>query len=253
MIESIRFALLKKKIRNNPYIGEADIDGTYLYRQGGYSIRYRVIKLADGQTGIEWVSLKRRLGAYEERARKLKEGFFEFWHYQKWFIFFRPPIILILIIIIIFFYSEVMETQEVKTNRLKWVIASAIGISAQDIQYIGDGRLEISGQRQRRQDKKNEPIKYSFNPLRWLFFSEGGVLGRQRGEPFGYTTHPVVFNDKGDVWIKKPNAAWQHGIISGQSIKWDKPMGSANIIEQKEIPSEMEISLEDKKLKIIDK
>lgn len=242
----IRFAVLKKKIKSNPYIGEADIDGTYLYRQDGYSIRYRIIKLPSGKTDIEWLSLKRRFSAYEEMTRKLRKEFFDFWHYQKWFMLFRPSFFLFLIVGVIILYSEVIETQEAKTNRFKWLIASAIGISTKDIQYIGDGRLEISGQRQRQQDGINEPIKYSFNPLRWLFSSEEGLLTRWRGEPFGYTTHSVVFNDRGDVWIRKEDTPWQHGIISGENIKWDKPVGSSKVREQQKA------TLEDKRLNIED-
>lgn len=247
IFHKIRFAILKRKIKKNPYIGKEDSDGTYLYKEGDYNIRYRIVKLPDGQLGVDWIFLKRRLTNYEERIRRTKNKFFDFWHYQKWLIFFRPPILLILIMGIILFYSEVMETQEIKTKRFKWLIASAVGVTPQDVQYIGNGNIEISGQRKRSVDGINEPIRYAFNPLRWLFSSEGGILTRWRGEPFGYTQHSVVFNDKGDVWIKKKDAPWQHGIITGQDIKWDTPVGSSRVVDQEKI------FLEDKRLKIIDK
>ena len=139
-----------------------------------------------------------------------------------------------------------METQETKMARLKWMIASVVGINPQDIQYIGEGWLEISGQRRRTEEKINEPIKYSFNPLRWLFFSEGGFLRRWRGEPYGYATHPLVYNERGNVWINK-NGTWEHGRIVGENLEWDRPVGSAKVVEQ-EI-----LSREDKKLRVIDK
>lgn len=246
MIHGIRFAILKKRIKNNPYIGKEDSDGTHVYKKGHYSIRYRIINLPEGKVGVEWVSQKRRYSAYEEKVRRIKKGLFDFWYYQRWSIFFRPPIIFILIAVILLFYFKVMSTREINAERLKWIVASVIGISPEDIQYIGDGWLEISGQR-KREDGVSEPIKYTFNPLRWLFFSEGGVLTRWRGEPFGYATHSVVFNDRGDVWIKKKDTPWQHGIISGETIKWDTPVGSSKVTEQEKI------STEDKKLRVIDK
>lgn len=246
----IIFAILRKRIKKNPYIGQEASGETYLYEQDGYSINYRIIKLSGGKLRIEWISHKRRLGAYEEKIRRTRQKFLDFWYYQKWLFFFRPPILLIVIVGMFLFYSEVMETQETKTARLKWMIASAVGINPKDIQYIGDGWLEASGQR-RRKDQTREPIRYTFNPLRWLFFSEGGVLTRWRGEPFGHAIHtldihPVVYNERGDVWMKKRDTPWQHGRISGDTIKWDTPQGSRRVTDQ-------EISVENKKLKIIDK
>lgn len=240
----IRFATLKRKIRKNPYLGKEDIDGTYEYKRGSYHIRYRLVKKPDGQTDIKWVSLKRRLNRYEIWINRVKEGFFDFWHYQKWLLFLRPSTFLFLLIAILLFYSEVMETQEIKINRYKWIVASLLGVNPQDIQYIGNGWIEVSGQRRRIQDNVSEPIRYSFNPLRWLFFSEGCFMRRWRGEPFGYATHPLVYNERGDVWIHK-DGTWKHGSIVGETIKWDIPVGSAMVSEQ-------EKSIKDRKLEIID-
>lgn len=242
----IIFAILRKRIKKNPYIGQEEPDGAYLYKKYGYSINYRITKLSDGRVRIEWVSHKRRLGAYEENIRRTRKGFLDFWHYQKWFCFFRPSILLLLLVSIFLFYSEVMETQGTKMARLKWMIASAVGISTKDIQYIGDGRLEISGQRKKAVDRITEPITYTFNPLRWLFFSEGGFLRRGRGQPFGYVTHPIAYNDKGEVWINK-EGSWRHGrFTEDRNIEWDVPQGSAKV-------SEHQISTEEKKLQFIDK
>ncbi len=246
LYHKIRFAILRRRIKKNPYIGQEESGGTYLYKKDGYSISYRIIKLSDGRVEIEWVSHKRRISAHEEKIKRLRQGFLDFWHYQKWLFFFRPSILLILVVSILLFYSEVMETQETKITRFKGIVASVIGMDTQDIQYIGDGWLEISAKRKRTQDNVYEPIKYSFNPLRWLFFSEGGFLRRWRGEPYGYATHPLVYNERGDVWMNK-NGIWEHGRIVGENLEWDRPVGSAKVVEQ-EI-----LSREDKKLRVIDK
>jgi hypothetical protein len=246
LFHKIRFAVLKRRIEKNHCLGKENVDGSYDYKQGSYDIRYRIIKQISGEESIEWISQRRRLTPSEQGKRRIGKSLFNFWHYQGWLIFFRPPIIFLLLISILIFYFGLMETQETKTNRLKVIVATAIGISSNEIQYIGDGWLEISAKRKRKQDGINEPIRYSFNPLRWLFFAEsGGVFTRWRGEPFGYATHPVVVNEKGDVWLIKEDT-WVHGQASGEIIKWDTPVGSARVSVQ-------ELSREDKKLRIIDK
>jgi len=225
LYHKIRFAILRKRIKKNPYIGQEESHGIYLYKKDGYSINYRIIKLPGGEVQIEWVSHRRRLNAYEERIRRIKQGLLDFWHYQKWLFFFRPSIFFLLLVSILFFYSEVMEKQETKIARLKWMIASILTINPRDVQYIGDGWLEISGQRTTAVDKIGEPIRYTFNPFRWFFFSEGGFLTRWRGRPYGYVTHPIVYNDKGEVWINK-EGTWRHGRIDGKTIGWEAPQGT---------------------------
>lgn len=242
----IIFAILRKRIKNNPYVGQEASDETYLYGQDGYSINYRIIKLSGGKVRIEWISHKCRLGAYEGKIKRIRQKFLDFWYYQKWLFFFRPPILLIVIVGMLLFYSEVMETQETKMARLKGVIAAAVGTNPKDMQYIGDGWLEVSGQRKIPRERISEPIKYTFNPLRWLFFPEAvDSITRWRGRPFGYVTYPVVYNKRGEVWLSKENT-WRHGRISGETIEWDIPQGSRKVAGH-------EISIEDKKLKIIDK
>lgn len=257
LYHKIRFAILRKRIKKNPYVGEEDTGGAYIYEEGGYSISYRIIKLPEDKLYIEWISHKRRLSAYEERIKRIKQNFLDFWHYQKWAVFFRPSILFLLIVGIFLFYSEVIERQETKMARLKWMVASVVGINPQDVQYIGDGWLEISGQRRRTEERINEPpkyvyepIKYTFNPLGWFFSSDTGFIKRWRSEAAGgYATHPVVYNERGDVWLRK-KGTWEHGRMSGETIKWDTPQVAGMNIRK--TPGH-EISIQDKKLKIIDK
>ena len=137
------------------------------------------------------------------------------------------------------------------------MIASIIGINPKDIQYVGDGWLEISGQRRRIEEKVNEPpkyvyepIKYAFNPFRWFFSSETGFIKRWRSESGGgYATHPVVYNARGDIWIRKKDN-WEHGRVSGENIKWDTPQVTGFNLRK---ATGHEMSIQDKKLKIIDK
>lgn len=245
----IRFAILKKKIKKNPYTGKEDIDGTYDYKQGNYSIRYRIVKLPQGKETIRWISQRRRLSAYEEGTKRLKQRLFQFWHYQGWLIFFRPPVLFLLIISFFLLYFGLIETQKTKVERYKWIVASVTGVSPSQIQYIGDGWLQIFGQRKTAVDKISEPIRYKVNPFRWLFSSEAGFISRWRGEPYGYVTYPVVYNERGEVWLNK-EGTWRHGKISGKTVKWDTPQGTG--IRAGRV-TEHEISTQDKKLYIPDK
>ena len=251
------FAALRRRIKKDPYIGQDSGSGVYLLERDGYSIGYRIGRSPGGKVSIEWVSQKRRLSAYEEKIRRAKRGFFDFWNYQKWLVFLRPAVLIFLAVGILFFYSELIETQETKMARIKWVIAAASGIAAKDIQYIGDGRLEISGRRRRTVERMNEPpqyvyepIKYTFNPLRWLFSSDKGFIKIWRnGYGGGYARCPVVYNDGADVWYNN-NGAWEHGMLSGGAIKWDRPQATGTGIRK---TSGQEISVDDGQLKVVDK
>lgn len=249
LYHNIRFAILKKKIKRNPYIGKEEIDGTYDYKQGNYGIRYRILKGPQAKESIEWISLRRRISTYEEGIRKIGKSFFKFWHYQGWLVFFRPPILFLLIVSIFIFYFGLAETQKTKVERFKWVIASVVGVSPQQIEYIGNGWLEISSRRRTAVDRINEPVRYTFNPFRCLFSSEVGFVTRWRGGPYQYATHPIVYNERGEVWLNKEDT-WRHGIVSGKTIKWDKPQGTG--IRAGKVTGH-EISTQDEKFYITDK
>lgn len=245
----IRFAILKQKIKNNPYIGQEEVDGIYLYKQGKYGLRYRIIKSTRGRESIEWVSCKRCLSTYEEGIKSISKVFFNFWHYQGWFVFFRPPLIFLLIASMVIFYFGLVEKEKTKVERFKWIVASVVGLSSSQVQYIGDGWLEISAERKTAVDRIYEPVRYTVNPFRWFFSSEAGFVTRWRGEPYGYATHPVVYNERGEVWLNK-EGTWRQGKIVGKEIKWDIPQGTG--IRAGKVTGH-EISTQDKKLYTPDK
>jgi len=123
------------------------------------------------------------------------------------------------------FYFGLLETHKSRIDAFKWVVASVAGIDPGKIQYIGGGWIEISTERKTAVDKIHEPVKYTFNPFSWLFSPEIIFVSRWRGKPYGYATHPVVYNERGEVWINK-EGAWRYGKVSGKDIKWDIPQGT---------------------------
>lgn len=235
-------------ITKNPHMGQEDKDGTYYYKQGEYGIRYRVLRNPAGRESVEWIYSRRRLGAHGGNIKKISNYVFKFKHYQGWLIFLRFPILFLLLASILIIYFGLIETEKTKAERLKWAVSSMFGISSDNVQYIGDGWLEVSAQRKTAIDTI-EPVRYAFNPFRWLFFSEGGYISRWQEKSSSYVISPVVCNERGEVWVKS-EGDWYHGKIMGGEIEWDesKRLGVSPIKV-----TGHEISTQDKKIYIKDK
>ena len=249
LFHKLRFVILRGKIKNNPYIGKKDSDGNYYYNEGDYGIRYRIIKGLTDKESIDWISFRRRIEVYEGGIEKAGKFFLKLYHYQGWLVFFRPSIVFFIAISSLIFYLGFIETEKAKIDRVKYVIASALGIGVEQVEYIGKGEVNILAQRIRAIDGSTEPVRYRFNPFAWLFSSETGSVSRWIGKPSDYIIHTVVYNERGDVWIKKEDT-WRHGMISGTDIEWDSPQGTG--IREGKVTGE-EISVQDKKIYIKDK
>lgn len=247
VLHEFRFARLKRKIEKNPDIGEKEPDGAYLYKEGIYRLRYRIDEAKD-KKAIRWLELKRKLASYESGTGTHKGLFVKFWRYQWWKSFFRPYAIMPLVIAGLIFYFGVIEPQVAKIERYKWIIAKAINIKPNEIQYAGEGWVEIGGKRKVAATGQYEPVRYRINPLDWLFGKGVAYVDRWRGD--SYTTHKVSYNDAGDVWLgyEKYGEARQHGVIVGDKIIWDSPLGKAGITVKTQ-----EISKEGGALTILDK
>lgn len=189
-----------------------------------------------------------RLGPYEEKIKEIQKTFFKFWHYRGWLLLLRPPTVFFLITGLFIFYFGLLETRQSRLEKFKWVIASVAGVSPDKIQYIGSGWMEISAERKSPKDKIYEPVKYKFNPFGWLFSSEVGFFTRWEDRAKRYVTYPLVYNERGEVWINK-EGGWQYGQISGKAIKWSKPQRTG--INRR--VTGHEISVQGKELQIIDK
>lgn len=245
ILTHFRILRLKKKVMNNPLIGIKEGDNNYCYRQKGYTLNYRIHELASGAKTVEWLSLKRRLTSAGRTAINIKKGINNLFIYQKWIILFRPQIFFVLIGSVIIFYFGIIETYNKRVERLKWLVASAAGVNPSQVQYIGNGWLEISAQRNTA-DRINEPVRYTVNPFKAFFSSEAGFVTRWKGGSLGHVTHPVVYNESGDVWINK-EGAWAHGKFTKDStVEWDTPQGTRQV-------SGHEISTQEKKLYTTDK
>jgi hypothetical protein len=237
---------LKKKIKNNPSIGIKQQDNSYDYKEEGYTISYRVKESPLGVKAVEWFFLKRRLTFIEEKILDIKRSLDKFFLYQRWVTLFRPSAIIVLMVSLIIFYLGIMEQSSKRIEHFKWIVARMTGISPKSIGYSGAGWFNISGQK-RSAEGEVEPVKISFNPLSWLFFSDTANVSFWSNKLNRYLSYPLTINDKGDVWLNKKSEQI-HGRVLSDKVVWDEPQRTG--IRSK--VSGHRIAIKDGKLKIFD-
>jgi hypothetical protein len=242
----LKVFLIKKKIKNQPLIGIREPDGSYYYKEGRYTVSYRIKESLPGNNAVEFLFLKRRLTSSEEKILKIKRGLNNFFLYQRWITLLRPSAIGVLIVSLVIFYLGIKEVSLRRIERSKWIVAQITGVSPESISYTGGGWFKISGQRRSR-DSKVKPVSISFNPLSWLFSSQTTNVSLWSDKLNRYITYPVTVSDKGDVWVDKKSSQI-HGRASGNKIVWDEPQRAG--INYK--VSGHHITVEDGKLKFID-
>lgn len=217
----LRISRLKQKIKRDPLIGLKDEDDSYYYKEKGYTLSYRIRESPDGIKKVEWLSLKRRLTFFEKYIFNIKKDLNNFFLYQRWLILFRPSVAIILITALIIFYLGIQENSLKRIERFRWVIAQITGIRPEAIGYTGAGLFTIAGKKTSL-DKKPEQVTISFNPLRWLFFSDTATVSRWSEKSNRYLNYPVTISDKGDVWLDKKSGQI-HGRVLDNSVVWDEP------------------------------
>lgn len=165
----LRFFQLKKKIKKNPLIGIKGENGSYYYKEKGYTVSYRISESPPDIKKVEWLTLKHRLPFFERKILNIKRSLNKFFIYQRWVALFRPAAAVVLIVASVIFYLGIKENSLKRIERFRWVVSKITGINPESIQYAGGGWFQVSGQR-RPLDKKVEPVTISFSPLSWFFF-----------------------------------------------------------------------------------
>jgi hypothetical protein len=241
---------LQAKIKKNPLIGIKQKDNNYYYNEKGYTIGYRINESSAGIKKIERVFLKRRLTFFEKNILEIRRLLSKFFLYRRWGILLHPLVLFLVVSSMAIFYFGLVETQKARVERLKLIASSIIGASPNQIEYIGDGWLEISALRKTSGDNISEPIKYTVNPFLWFFSSQEGVVTRWQNNTKKYVSQPVVYNERGDVWVNN-EGTWRSGrFTNNRTIEWDQPQGTG--IRSGKVTGH-EISSQDKELYISDK
>lgn len=226
IITKINIWRMKNKIRVRPFIGVRDPDGTFQYKEGGITIRYAITapKAPNKKNIPRWISIKIRASFYANSLRKLANEFTDFWRYQKWLIFFRPSSLITLMFIGLIIYTGAVELQPGKGYLTRWLVSRAIGVSPDEVEYEGGGWIKIFGVRTTAVDRAHEPFSYNVNIFRWLVFNDTGSITRHGDPEYGSVTYPLVYDESGQVYIKK-EGKWQKGEIEN-GVKWDRPQGT---------------------------
>lgn len=243
VIRKSKVSFLKKEIEKNPFKGTKDLDGSYFYKNKGYTLRYRIKEFPSGEKKIEWISYKRRLTGFEEFIYKIKRLFSRLVFYPRP----RPFIVILLFSIIIIFYIWVLIPQSSKINFYKWSVSRMIGVSPQQVEYKAGGWFEVYGKRIMSEDKHTEPLTFTINPLRWLFFSDYGYVTRWRGKEYGgYKTHYLKTDKKGEISIIKEAGRDIHGKLEADKIKWDVSKDAGPTVTQ-------DIEIKEEGIRVIDR
>lgn len=213
---------IKRKIRSNPLIGTKDADGTFLYTEGRFTIRYQLIKSEPQEKKIpRWISVKIKTSPHKLSLRKFSDEVADFWHYQKWVFLFRPSTLAVLIFISLIIYFGAIEFQPGKGYVIRWLASRAIGVSPNAIEYRGSGWIRVAGTRTTI-EKEYEPLHYDVNIFRLIVFNDTGSVTRYWGDEKRPVIHPVGADESGEVYFKR-EGGWQKGEIKESAVEWEKP------------------------------
>ncbi|MFZ5801264.1 MAG: hypothetical protein ACOY3D_07840 [Candidatus Omnitrophota bacterium] len=219
----LRLKKIKAALEINPYVGNADGEGNFIYKQGGLTLKYRISSGPNGK--IKPILVKQRLLPLEEAFRRIARNITDFLSYREWLCFFWSSEFLLLAMTILIYYFVFIEPGAYKDSRIRWLICRALKMDIADVEMEPEGWVRIWGERRTAVDHLHEPISYNFNPFMWLTFQDEGYIERWRGRPYGHVIHELEYNDYGDLWLWK-DGHWRDGIIVKGSATWDKPQGT---------------------------
>ncbi len=227
IFDKIVFKKLKNIISRAPNIGLKDEEGNFEFKQGRFTIRYRLIDLGDTkeQKKIEFIAMKRRLWGYEEKAQNFSKVVRNFWLYHEWINFFKPKVFFALFSIILIFYLTAYEPEYYKVARFRWLISRILRVNEKSVTVKPDGWVTIQAQRQTAVDRQIEPISYNVNLFDWITFRDDGYISRYKGRDYGYSNYSVMYDDRGGIKLKK-EGDWIEGELNKDRIDWKKPQGT---------------------------
>lgn len=226
LINKIMIFRIKKKIYQNPFIGEPDRDNIYLYNENRYHLRYKIeTSQKGGKKLIEWISIRYLSKPSVAMVKKIKNSFAIFFHNKGWVCLFRPFSIFLSLFAIAVFYFGLIESRESKIARLEWIVSRALGVDSTQIRYAGGGWFDMFGNRKIVVDGKEEPFIYTINLWQWLYHEDAGYIMRQREAPYGDDINTLRIDSRRNIWLHK-DGQWHKGSISGNKIAWETPQGT---------------------------
>jgi hypothetical protein len=231
IFDGIWHTKLRGIINKNPDIGLQDKDGNFTYKQGVFTVRYRVVSSnTDGsfkKAKIDYIK-KDRYG-YGRGFIRFEKKVDDFWRYRKWRNFLRPGMILFLLLIILFPYYLLFEPQADKEYRLEWLISKVLRVRTEDVVIRPDGWIKILATRITAVDRQREPISFNVNLVKWLTFQDDGYIARNRGVvenyDYGDVVYPVHYGIS-SLFLEKDNG-WVSGKLNGiEEVTWEEAQGT---------------------------
>lgn len=227
IFDKINYRKLKHIIERNPHIGLEGKDANFIYKQGKFTLKYRVISLEinEAKKRIELIYAKKKLWPCEEKFIRFKKGISEFLIYHEWMHLFKLPVFSLLLISISIFYFVLVEPQIYKDYRLRWVVSHMLRIDIKNVEIKPGGWVKIWGSRRMAVDQQTESISYNVNLSEWFTHLDEGYITRWRGKQYGYVDHSLKYDDYGNIWLEK-EGKWIAGKINKGALDWEEPQGT---------------------------
>lgn len=228
----IWYIKLRDIIKRNPDVGLKDKDGSLTYKQGVFTVRYRVISpnIDERFEKVKLDCIKKDLRRYERRFIRFKRKFSNFWLYRKWIFFLKLKTLLLLLLIILLPYYILFEPQVDKEYRLRWFISKVLRVGMENVAIEPGGWIKILATRITAVDKQYEPISFNVNLFNWFTFQDDGYIIRNRGMvenyDYGYVVYPVKYYEIGSLLLEK-EGKWIWGSVHRRDeVTWEEPQGT---------------------------
>lgn len=232
IFDGIWYIKLRDIIKRNPDVGLKDKDGSLTYKQGVFTVRYRVntSNIDERFKKVKLDYIKKDLRRYERRFIRFKREVGKFWLYRKWRNFLKPAIRLLLLLTILLPYYILFESQADKEYRLRWFVSKVLRVGMEDVVIEPNGWIKVLATRIMAVDAQYEPISFNVDLVKWLTFQDDGYIIRNRGVvenyDYGYVVYLVKYNDGGSLLIEK-EGKWIKGVVHRiDEATWEEAQGT---------------------------
>lgn len=232
IFDGIWYIKLSNIIKRKPDVGLKDKDGSLTYKQGVFTVRYRVISsnIDERFEKVKIDYIKKDLRRYERRFIRFKRKVSKFWLYRKWINFLKPATLLLLLLTILLPYYILFEPQADKEYRLRWFISKVLRVGMEDVVIEPNGWIKVLATRIMATDEQYEPISFNVDLVKWLAFQDDGYIIRNRGVvenyDYGYVVYPVKYDESGSLLLEK-EGKWIGGMVHGRDeVTWKEAQGT---------------------------
>jgi len=226
LLSAAKIITLKKKIHKNPFIGKPQGNHIYLYQENQYRVSYNIlVSEKNKKSKVAWISVAYPSMLSSRTMKKIQRNFTRIFQNRNWLYLLRPSVIFPCLLVISITYFSLIESQQSKEFRLRWITARILGVAPEQVRYGRNGWVEVNGEREIITDGSKEDFTYTVNVWRLLFHGDAGSIRRQRKEPYGEDINRLRIGEGGAGELEK-GSLWQKFTVSGNTIEWEIPQGT---------------------------